>query len=496
MSDMSQKSITEKIKEVGLHSAVFGLGSVAQVAAQFIQIPILTSAFPTKTFGIYSLIQMSATIASAVLYLGMTSAMPRSYFDYQDERDRRGVFSTAFYILLIGACVQILVGMAFGRQISFLLMRHDSYGGEVAIALTGGAISFINQYLFVYLRFQRKSLLSVALSIVTLLGTIGLTMILLELRPAGISAPLIAVLASQAAVLAILLISFSRGVFTIHIIPREILTLIKFGLPTLLTSVAVMLIDWSDRIIIERYLSLGDVGIYSLGIKLGSVVNILLIIPFTQIWSVVMIEYRNDTNSRELFTKITSYFFLAGTFLITCAAFWGFDLLKLIVRNKDYLSSMPIMILAATSLLVYGLTNIVSAGLIYSRRISIFTAVYFMVAVLKIGMNMLTIPAFGIMGAAGVNLVISCIIPAAIYIFARKDFVIEFDWPRLLKMTGFIALGLGYALLPQFTGRTSLAMKIPLFVLVLCALFFAATASDERKVLERTIRNIRTRNAQ
>ena len=55
--------MTAKIREVGVHSLVYGFGSVAQSAVQFLLIPILTATLATAQFGAYSLIQMASVIA-------------------------------------------------------------------------------------------------------------------------------------------------------------------------------------------------------------------------------------------------------------------------------------------------------------------------------------------------------------------------------------------------------------------------------------------------
>lgn len=112
---MSESSVRDKLKEAGKHSVIYGIGSIAQSAAGLLLLPILTGALSKEDFGVYSLIIMVSTVASAIFYLGMNSALPRSYYDYSTESDRRAVFTTAFVILLAGSLLQTLVGGAGGK---------------------------------------------------------------------------------------------------------------------------------------------------------------------------------------------------------------------------------------------------------------------------------------------------------------------------------------------------------------------------------------------
>ena len=105
MNVKSEASVGSKIREAGRHSIVYGLGTVAQSAVGFLLLPILTGSLTKEDFGVYSLILMASAVASAVFYLGMTSALPRSYFDYESSDERRAVFTTAFLILLVGAAI-------------------------------------------------------------------------------------------------------------------------------------------------------------------------------------------------------------------------------------------------------------------------------------------------------------------------------------------------------------------------------------------------------
>ena len=141
-----------KLRDLLKHGLVYGIGGIAQSALGFILLPILTSKMSLNDFGIYSLIIMSATIAGAIFYLGMTSAMPRSYFDFPEEARRKSIFTTGFMILLIGAIAQIAIGYWCAEIVAKLILQSAQMHYVLAIqwAFFGGALTFINQYFFSY----------------------------------------------------------------------------------------------------------------------------------------------------------------------------------------------------------------------------------------------------------------------------------------------------------------------------------------------------------
>jgi O-antigen/teichoic acid export membrane protein len=480
MSETDRTTLAAKLKEVGKHSMVYGLGSIAQSAVQFLLIPILTAAFSPLAFGAFSLIQMTATISGSIFYLGITSALPRSYFDYPDERDRKSVFTTAFLLLLAGALLQVSLGMAGGRMLSQLVLRTPVYGEAMAWALGGGALLFVNYFLFAWLRIVRKSMTSVVFSIITLVGSIGLSIMRLHRNPGEVTVPFLAIALTQGVILLAFLLLYGRSAFTTRILPREVRLLLSYGIPTVLSSFAGMLIDWSDRVFIERFVSLGAAGIYSAAFRIGSMVNVLMVAPFAQIWQPMMIEYRDHADIDEFYTKVISYFFLCGGLILIFSSLFIRNLLPLVIRSKGHEGSIAVALLVMLGYLIFGYTNIGSAGLIYHRKITWFAYVYWGVALLKLAANAVVIPAFGINGAVATTLGADILVPTCLYLAARRYFPIHVDWRRLGIITAMVLLAVGYAILLEPILPIRFALKIPLALLLMGTIFLLCTTRQEK----------------
>jgi len=487
MAKDTSGSLGAKIREVGFHSFIYGFGSVAQSAVQFLLIPVLTASLATAEFGAYSLIQMASVIAGGVFYLGMTSALPRSYFDYDQEQDRRSVFTTAFLLLLAGALTQVVLGKVAGGWISRALLQTDRYSSEVYWALLGSALSFVNQFFFTYLRFLRRSVASIMLSILALIGSIGVSLLLLQRNPQDLTAPFRGIAYAQAAVFAVFLSAFGRRAFTTSLKEKEIGILLRFGVPAVVTSFAAMSIDWVDRIFIQRMLTSADVGVYSVGYKLGSIVNTLLVTPFAQIWNPMMIEYRSHGDVGEFFSKIVSYYFLASSLILVTVCVFVRDALPFVARSQGYLAASPVILLVMTGYLLNGSANILAAGLIYERRISRIAVIYYVIAVLNIGLNFYFIPRFGITGAAITSLLTYALMPLVIYLDASRYFPIRFEAERLFRISIIAAFALFFGLFVDLRFAVPLSAKGVLLAVLVSSLLLLCTTKDERRQFRRVI---------
>jgi O-antigen/teichoic acid export membrane protein len=447
MSMIDTTSLGTKLKEVGRHSVIYGLGSVAQSAAGFFLLPILTGALTKNDFGVYSMILMGSTVSSAVFYLGMTSALPRSYFDYHDEADRRAVFTTAFLILLFGALLQSLIGYLGGRPLAGILVHDERYHDAVGWAFAGGSLTFINQYFFAYLRLLRKSMAAVAFSLMSLLGSVGLTLWLLQSPYMKVQVPFMAIAWTQLLIALVFMVVNGKEAFSGSLKFAEVKNLFHFGLASILASFGNMVLDWSDRVIIERQLTLTDVGDYSAAIRVAMLINILLILPFSQVWSPMMMEYRRHTNIKELFSRVFYYYLLVGAVMIVAASLFSKEILGLLIHSGVSVDMYNVFTLVLAGNLFYGAVNIVSAGFFYEREVYRLSAIYYAVAFVKIGINILVIPLAGIVGAAMGNILSALILPVAVYLFAKKYFSFPFEWRRIVVLALICMIPLLYVFL-------------------------------------------------
>ena len=493
MSELCQPSVGSKIREAARHSVIYGLGSVAQSAVGLILLPILTSSLSKNDFGIYSLIQMACVISGAIFFLGITSALPRSYFDYDLEDDRRAVFTTAFLILGLGVLAQISLGFLGGKIVSTTLLGSDQYSGPVAWALFGNAISFVNQYFFTYLRLIRKSTISVTFSLISVLGGVGMTILLLEFFPGDLTVPFAAIAISQLVITVIFLVLFRRTAFSFRIKKEEFSRLLHFGLSTVFVSFANILVDWSDRIIIEHFLSLSDVGIYSAAFRIGTLINVIMILPFAQIWSPMMMEYRTHSNIKELFTRMFSYFAMIGAIILVGASLFIGNVVPLLIRSETNDLLVSIILLVMLGALIYGTINILAAGLHYERKIFQLSYAFYSIAVLKIGANLVIVPMFGIVGAAVTTMIAYALLPIAVYLLARRHFSFPIAWKKIGALSAICSLPLAYGIFLWSSFAIWLPLRVAWFASVCILIYLTCLSAAEKKQLKELLSAIALR---
>src|SRR5687768_1724398 len=94
-------------------SLVYGLGYGVSRFLQIIILPIIAQALSLSEFGYYSNYVIFYTIAGGFFVLGLDSAVARYFYDSDDKKYHRQLFSSAFYFILLLSVISISIFFLF-----------------------------------------------------------------------------------------------------------------------------------------------------------------------------------------------------------------------------------------------------------------------------------------------------------------------------------------------------------------------------------------------
>ena len=486
-STQMNNNLEIRIKELFKNAFIYGFGSIAQSGLNFLLIPVMTIYLSQKEFGIYSLILMSGIIASSIFYLGITSALPRSYFDFDDQNKRNSIFSSGLFIIFIGAISQLFIGYFFQENISYFLFREIVETKSVFWCFFAGSIGVLNQYLLGFLRILRFAITSVIINISSLILSIGLIIFSLNLFPENkILVSFVALTLSNAITFIFLFSVIFSKYFIFKFDFDESRKLIAFGVASVFASIGYMFFEWSDRFIIERFLSLPDVGVYSAAVRIGSIINVLMIIPFAQIWSPMMIEYKNDDYVKDLFSKVTSYFMIIGIIFLVPGIIFSFEISTILIQfqetNFNEISTVASIFMI--SYFFYGLSNITTVGIIYERKAHMLPFVYIFFGFIKFYLGLLVVSKYGLVGLSFVALFISLFVPIAFYYISKFYFTFKIEIREIFKALLFILLLIVFKLTESFF-QINLIEKILLIGFFYTLIIFNFLGKEEKNFLKK-----------
>lgn len=480
---MTKKSLGGKLKEVGAHSIIYGFGMIMQGLLGYILIPIYTKALSTDLFGVFSLLTVFASTVGSFFYFGASSALSRSYFDYESKEDRRKVVSTSLLITLIGASIQCLIGLLFSKEISLVLFKTAIYSNEIIIVLISSALTFINTLFYNVLRFERKSLLVIILNVGMLVISTALIIYFILVWDLGVFGAVLGAGIGQL-LLCLTLFFVCSKYLELKILRKEIKIQLKFGFPAMLIGISYYFLSSADRFILSQVGSLSDVGIYSLGYKFGTIVYTIFITPFSQIWAPMRMEYRNDSDANTLFTLVSTYYFAVGMILTVLVSSFSSEIITLMSQKKEYLSAFYVIPPIMLGHLFYGAINILDSGIFFARKILWDAYILLIIGAISVGLNMIFVPHFGYLASAIIVLVSYILVAVVVWRVSNRLYYIKLELGRI----GLILLGgIAVIFISYFLSNLDIPLAIASKILIIFGYFvylyiFILTKEEKRKI--------------
>jgi O-antigen/teichoic acid export membrane protein len=466
-----------QIRRLLKHSAVYGLGHVVSRVVSFILLPFLTHSITPEQYGAMTLLYTFTSIALVVFIYGADIAFLRFYIPEKDPQKRKEIFGTVFWSSLLTTGVfSVIIALTTGALAKFVFNDPDSIGAGAGylIILSAGILfaDTLSTFPYLWLRSVEKSLPFIVLKGTGALLHVGLTILFVNTLNRGIAGIFEANLIASSYQLAMLLpvIIKNTGLTLRWATFRE---LFKFGLPNMPSQIFVMVIELSDRKILEVLAGLTVVGIYSAGYKLGLFMAVITM-GFRFAWQPFFLSIADKPDAKETFARVFTYFLLVTGVIFLALVFVLAPLMKMELpvvgtmieeRYWEGLKVFPVILLAH---ICNGAYANFMVGVYLKKKTGLMPLVTGVAALVNLGVNLLFIPIFGMMAAAWAHFLSHFVLAGLLYLLIQRHYPVKYEWNRigiLIACGGFVYL---LSLAPFLSDYWFLKLLLlPLFVILL-----------------------------
>lgn len=430
------------IKRLVKHTGIYALGVGLNAALAFLLIPVYTRFLSQSNFGRLEILQTFLKVLLFLIPLGFTSAILKCYHrDARNPREKLIFASTAFFTVLILALVEIIILSLFASSLSQFLIGLD-WPLVIYLLLVASFLTVSQELGLSFLRAQEKSKQYTAVFVLRFILTLGITIYLVVGLNFGLAGVILGNLVAQFITLLFFLprvlnyvkISYSQGALT---------KLLSFGLPILPASCALWVMDLSDRYFLRFFLSLDKVAIYSLGYRVGFILEVLLVIPFQLAWPAFSFRIAKYRGHRKIYSRTLTYFFLIGVFGVMILTLFAPEIIK-ILAPSEYREAFYVVPFVAFSYLFYGLHFVLSPGIHLKEKTRYYPLLIIIPALFNILLNFYFVPHFGFRGAAWTTFISFGFLLILTYVISQYFYPVKQEWRRLAKILamGLIILGL------------------------------------------------------
>ena len=288
-------------------ASLYSLSSVIARGFSLITVPVFTRILSPADFGALDLLSYLAVLVPLVVGLSLDQAVARFYIDAADNEERKRIASTVLiYTIFV---YSIFIPVAF--PLSEYMADHWLDGQTdqrtillVFILVWVHSIFYIanNQlkYLFLSKQYALSNVGNTILSVV-------LGFILVLYADFGIAGIFLGQIIGQS-VFALLSLYYGRKSYSVVFHIRTLRKLLIYSLPLMPSTLAFFLMQYIDRYMINEISDLKSVGIYGMGARLASLVNLFLM-GFQGAWSPIIMKHFRDDDAPKRFVVVFNYFF-------------------------------------------------------------------------------------------------------------------------------------------------------------------------------------------
>ena len=480
-------SLFEPLKRLSRQSLIYGIGHVGTRIISFLLLPFYTHLITPAEYGEVTLLYIFIAVVHVFYVYGFDISFLRYYVMEDDPAARRRIYGGTLVSLASTSVVfTIIIFIASNSLVSLVLQDPGDIALKARLIRLCGAILFLDtiaEFPFLVLRGQQKPTLFTALKLLNVLITIGMNIWLVAVWKWGIEGIFWANLwASLVTAVLVFVVTIK------YLVPAFSWTMLKefavFGFPNIPSLFFVMIIELSDRKILELMRTTEEVGLYSAGYKMGMFMAIVAN-AFRFAWQPFFLDHAKKPDAQKTFARVLTYYMWISAFLFLALIYFinpiiqaRLPLLKSSLIEPRFWAGMavfPIILLAHVADGIYANLNV---GIYIKKKTHYLPIITGVAAAVNIGGNLLLIPVWGMFGAAWTTLFSYFLMAALLYWMIYPHYPIPYEWKRigLIVVVAGVLSGL-YFIFPGIT----LWVRIVLLLAFPVMLYFVGFYNDGEK---------------
>lgn len=433
----------QHFKKLSKHTIIYGMGDVIIKAIAFLLIPLYTRHLTTADYGELSLLQAIEVALPIILSFGFNSAILKVFHDYESQTARKEIVSTALIFIFITAlpiCLLLINSAAFFAQL-IGFKAPDAATLYLQLIFVSVFFNLFRLISLSVLRAYEQGILYSVINIVhfTLLVLLNVYHVaILEMKIGGIIRS--SVITSFIIFLVVAIVIFRKIKFSFS--RQKLKELFNFGLPLIPGGLAMWTLALADRYLLKFLATTDQVGLYEIGFKFGMIISMLLIHPFRTAWLPFMFSIQKEEGAKRVYSTVLTYYLCLAAFLWLGISVMAREVVMLSTTEKFFAGYRVIPLIALANLF-YGIYYTVDVGVLVKGKTGAYAIITAFGAALNIGLALLLIPSYGMIGAGVAKIIAYCALAIVMYIVAQRLYPIKYEINRILKL--FIITGILYA---------------------------------------------------
>jgi O-antigen/teichoic acid export membrane protein len=424
------------VSKVVRNTLIYTLGNILPQVVAFILLPIYTKHMPPSEYGIVSSMLVIQMFLAILFSFALDRSILRLYWDYKSESEKKEFLGTISISIFVISILFLILSIVFSDILQKVFPDIDFYPYYFFTIITTFSVNFSVLSKSFY-RLKNNASGYFIVSLFELIISTSFILWFIVAKDEGglgvIRGKMICFL-SLSPVYFIIIIKHIKIKFKFAMLRDSL----SFSLPIIPTLIAAWIIQQSDKIFIADYLSMEDVGIFSLSKRIAGLLT-LVSGAFMLAYHPLYFEIANQDDKIDAKSKLYKYnnvFILSIIFMGFLLVFFCKEVIYLLL-NEQYHESYKYVPWLTFGVLISSVSStIIGASFQQSKKMK--QDMYF--GLIGAGISLITyyflIKPFGLYGVVIGLFLASLIIFIMVHSYSKKHcFYIPFDWKTIIGLT-------------------------------------------------------------
>ena len=476
--------------------AIYGAGDAAIQIVNFVLLSVYVKGgfLNAVDYGALLILISVETFAKVISRWGLDGAFMRFYHDRDEGPDRQRMASTIVWFMLVVDSLLVTAALAVSGRFARHMFADPQYLSALRLMLVNTFLIGFTFLPFHAMRMRDQAAAYSGFTFARSVGTVLLRILFVIVVRHGITGMYLADL-TMTVILLPWLWPWVRPLLRPVFSTAELRAALRFGLPRLPHGLAQQALDGGNKILLSRYISPAQLGVYQNGTTLGTAIKFFTS-AFETAWAPFYYTTSRQPDAKQVFRKMTTYGVAVLVLLVAGTTAVARDAI-LVVLKPEYIGAARVIPLIATGLALQGVYLLTSIGLNLTRRTEFYPVATFAAAAVGLGSGVMLMPRYGILGAATAFLLSYLTQASVAFALAQRFYPVAYETGRLARVVaaGVAATAAGLWAVPSMPALAGLFARGAATVVTYVALlwvsgFFRPT---ERAFMREMIAQVRRR---
>ena len=432
------ESVLGDVRRVSRQVLAYGTADVSVLAVNALLLPVYTRVLSPAEYGVAALLLVFEAFLKPVLRCGLDGAFLRHYFDEKTDSGRASLAWTVLLFLPVANGAVLLFLLPGAAWITHLLLGTSEYTLATRLVAVNTALANVLFLPLGLLRAREQSAVlggvSFARSFATTVFRLGFV-VGMSMGVYGLVVADVVVTSLFVAGLAPTLARMVRGgTFS----SKRLWSILKFGAPQVPAGILAQTMAMTDRYVLGLHTSLGNVGVYSIGTTISSIVK-LFPVAYGTAWMPFAFSSLDRTDARQVFARQASYAFAVLCFGAVGIVASVHPVIQIFLP-VEYHGAASVVAVLVLGIGIQATTSFTTTSLNVAKRTSVIPVTAAAGALGSLLGCVALVPRFGVMGAALGVLCGQTIFATVTAWFAQRSYRIPYEIGRLAKVVAVSTL--------------------------------------------------------